>query len=113
MIKRPLPFLLFFPVIWIIFCGIGWSEDDKIEEEVHNIWAQQRSSYMQDKEYADSLGKNDRSSSAFAALAVSRDGNNLFTKDRLNEIRDRMKDTEDTTVSKERIYDEATQDRCD
>jgi hypothetical protein len=92
-------FLLTLPVLWAIFIGIGWTKDDKIEEEVYNIWTRQRSSFAKDKEYAAEVGRDTFGATSFAAMAIARDGENLFDRWRLEEIRQRMMETEGTTVS--------------
>ena len=49
--------------------------------------------------------------SSFAAMAISRDGGNLFTEERMEEIRARMKQAEETTVEHDgNIY--TWQDLC-
>eukprot|EP00525_Craspedostauros_australis_P007632 CAMPEP_0198134658 /NCGR_PEP_ID=MMETSP1442-20131203/60188_1 /TAXON_ID= /ORGANISM="Craspedostauros australis, Strain CCMP3328" /LENGTH=1556 /DNA_ID=CAMNT_0043795805 /DNA_START=403 /DNA_END=5073 /DNA_ORIENTATION=+ len=98
MAHQPWLFLAFLPILWIIFCSIGWTKGDKVEDEVNKIWIQQRSEYAKDKEYADSLGTNDLGSTAFFGLAASRDGDNMFTEDRLKELVARMQKTEATTI---------------
>lgn len=98
--KNMIPLFLFvLPAIWAVFVGVGWTQDDKIEKQVYNIWTRQRSGFAADKEYADEIGKGDGSASTFAALASARDGGNLFTPSRLEEIVARMQETEGTTVS--------------
>jgi hypothetical protein len=98
MVARPLPFLLFFPILWIVFCSVGWTRDNRVEDQVYNTWTQKRSAFAKNQEYATSLGANNLGATTFLATAVSRDGKNLFTEQRLNEIRDRMKLTEETTT---------------
>ncbi len=92
-------FLLFLPILWGVILGIGWSIEDKIEEEVYNIWTRSRSSLANDRDYARKLDRNHLQASSFAAMAVARDGQNLITKERLEEIRLRMEETERTSVS--------------
>lgn len=91
-------FLFWLPVLWAAFLGYGWSMDDKIEEEVYNIWTRQRSSFAQDQEYAQALDRATLGATSFAAMAIARDGKNLMTADRLDEIQLRMEETENTTV---------------
>jgi hypothetical protein len=95
-------FLAALPIMWVIFIAIGWSKDDKVEESVSNIWTRQRSSFNQDKDYAAEYDRDAFGATSFAALAVARDGENLFTPLRLEEIRKRMEETEGTTVSAQR-----------
>jgi hypothetical protein len=101
MVARPLPFLLFFPILWIVFCSVGWTYDkeNRVEVQVSNTWTQKRSAFAKDQEYVTSLGRNTLGATTFLATAVSRDDGIVFTKQRLNEIRDRMELTEQTTVS--------------
>jgi hypothetical protein len=98
MVTRPWPFLLVIPCILVVFAAVGWTRDDIIEEQVYNIWTPKRSEFSKDKEYADSLGVFESTISAFVAMAISRDGTNLFTESRLEEIRVRMVQVEATTV---------------
>jgi hypothetical protein len=92
-------FLFALPVLWIVFIAVGWSKEDRIETEVNAIWTRQRSSYKADLDYAEQLNADELGqSTSFAAMAISRDGANLFTPDRLEEIRLRMEETENTTV---------------
>jgi hypothetical protein len=74
------------------------SPQDIIEDQVTNIWIPTSGSYHNDVTYAASLGEDDLSTSSFAAMSISRDGGNLFTESRLNEIKARMEKTEKTTV---------------
>ena len=99
MAARPLPFILAMPIICIVLIAVGWTRDDLIEEEVYNIWVPRGSSFYKDRQYAESVGKERSSTSIFSALAISRDGGNLFTGDRLEEIRARMEYSEGATVS--------------
>jgi hypothetical protein len=49
-------------------------------------------------DYGAQLGRDDLAISSFAAMAIARDGKNLFTESRLEEIRARMEAAEGTTV---------------
>jgi hypothetical protein len=92
-------FLFALPVLWIVFIAVGWSKEDRIETEVNAIWTRQRSSYKADLDYAEQLSADELGqSTSFAAMAISRDEGNLFAPDRLEEIRLRMEETENTTV---------------
>ena len=62
------------------------------------LWIAQDGDYARDQDYASSLGVNDLGSSAFAALAIGRDGGNMLTAERLELVRQRMEETEGTTV---------------
>lgn len=95
-------FLITLPILWAIFVGIGWSKEDKVEESVYQIWTRQRSPYNQDKEYAAKYDRDNLGATTFAALAVARDGGNLFTPARLENIRKRMQETEGTKVRMKR-----------
>jgi hypothetical protein len=84
-----------------VFCSVGWTYDkeNRVEVQVSNTWTQKRSAFAKDQEYVTSLGRNTLGATTFLATAVSRDDGIVFTKQRLNEIRDRMELTEQTTVS--------------
>ena len=92
-------FLVTLPILWIVFIAVGWSKDDRVEDSVYNIWTRQRSSYKEDIDYASDYDRDRLGATSFAALAASRDGENLFTPDRLKQVMDRMEETEATTVS--------------
>lgn len=99
MTKIPTLYILFWPVLFALLIGFGWTRDDIIEERVVRIWIPTRGSYAQDTAYADKVGnRNTLGLTSFAAMAISRDGNNLFTASRLEEIRNRMERTERTTI---------------
>eukprot|EP00978_Attheya_sp_CCMP212_P025628 scaffold82799_cov44-Attheya_sp.AAC.2 len=102
MARFPWPWMLVLPVIFAILAGAGWSQDEIVETEVANIWIATSGDYYKDKEYRLSLlppGNSARGgASSFAAVASSRDGTNIFTADRLEEIRTRMEATESVTV---------------
>ena len=94
----PWPFLLIIPITFAIIIGFGWTTDDKVEAKIGRLWIKETGSYAQDQNYAESLGVGDLAQSAFAAMAISRDGKNILTTNRLEEIRDRMEQAESTTV---------------
>jgi hypothetical protein len=102
MARFPWPWMLVLPVIFAILAGAGWSQDDIVETQVANIWTATSGDYYQDKQYRLSLlppGNSARGgSSSFAAVASSRDGTNIFTPHRLEEIRTRMEAAESATV---------------
>jgi hypothetical protein len=98
MVARPWPFLLVIPCILVTFAAVGWTRDDVIEEEVYNLWVPKRSAFSKDKEYGTSVGLSESTITSFSAMAVSRDGTNLFTESRLEEVRARMVQVEATTV---------------
>ena len=98
MAKAPWPFLLFWPVVFCALIGLGFSQDDIIEDEIAKTWVPTRSDYAQDEKYSSQFGKGTVTVSSFAAMAIARDGGNLFTENRLEAIRARMEATEKTTV---------------
>jgi hypothetical protein len=98
---HPWFYMLFWPILFSFLIGFGWTQDDIIEDEVTNIWIPTSGSYHDDLAYAESLGENDLPTTNFAAMSIARDGGNLFTESRLNEIMARMEKTEQTTVRKE------------
>lgn len=103
MAVQPWPFAIVIPCILAVLIGVGWTRDDIIEEQVSSIWVPTRSSFKQDRDYAESLGKGETNVTPFLAMAKSRDGGNLFTESRLEEIRARMEQVEATTVSQNRL----------
>jgi hypothetical protein len=98
---HPWFYMLFWPVLFSFLIGFGWTQDDIIEDEVTNIWIPTSGSYHNDVSYAASLGEDDLPTSSFAAMSIARDGGNLFTESRLNEIAARMEKAEQTTVRKQ------------
>jgi len=98
MVTMPWPYLLIVPISYILLCGFGWAQDDYVEEEVNNIWTPKSGSYYGDKEYARGYGKDIISSSSMLGMAIARDGGNLFTESRLEEIRQRMERLEAVTL---------------
>jgi hypothetical protein len=99
MAMMPLPYLIILPAIFVVLIGVGWTQDNYIEEEVAKIWIPTSGDYAKNIAYAESLGEGDLATTNFAAMAIARDGGNLFTEERLQEIRARMEKTESTTVS--------------
>jgi len=98
MARMPWPYLIMMPAIYLILIGVGWTQDDFIEDKVSQIWIPTDGDYFKDQQYAERLGKNDLGATSFAAMAIARDGGNLFTESRLEEIRARMEKMEATTV---------------
>lgn len=99
MATYPWPYIVTLPVVFLFLICFGWLQDDIVEDEVTNIWIPTSGSYANDVKYAKDLGKDDLDASSFAAMSIARDGKNLFTERRLEEIRARMEKTESTTVS--------------
>jgi hypothetical protein len=95
----PWPYLFLLPIVLACLIGFGWSQDDIIEDEVNKLWIPQSGEYAQDKAYAQTLGQDTLGSSSFAAMAIARDGQNLFTASRLEEIRARMERAESVSVT--------------
>jgi hypothetical protein len=95
----PWPYLIILPAVFVVLIGVGWTQDSYIEEEVAKIWIPTRGSYAKNIAYAESLGEGNLATTNFAAMAIARDGGNLFTEERLTEIRQRMEKAESTTVS--------------
>ena len=102
MARYPWPFLVIVPLVFALFLGFGWTTEDRIEQEVSNLWIAQDGDYAKDQDYAESLGVNDLGSSAFAAVATARDGGNMLRAEHLEAVRSRMEETEATTVRQER-----------
>jgi len=100
MASKPWPFMIFWPVLFCCLIGFGWTRDDIIEDAVSNIWIPQSGDFANDVAYSETVGGagGGVGATAYAAMAISRDNGNLFTKERLEVIRQRMEDTERTTV---------------
>jgi hypothetical protein len=99
MATHPFLFLVVYPVACIVLMVIGFTRDGIIEDEVSNIWIPTEGTFAKDLDYAEGLGAAESLGTAsFAAMAIARDGGNLFRADRLAEIRARMEVTERTTV---------------
>lgn len=98
MSDHPWPFLIILPIAFILLIAFGWSSEDKIEQQVANLWIPRSGEYAQDQAFAAALGVDDLSASSFAAMAISRDAQNIMTAVRLEEIRARMQAAESTTV---------------
>lgn len=97
--KYPVVFCLVVPVVLTIITAIGFTRDDYVEDSVGEIWIPRGDQLAQNQDYLDSVGKQEFESTSFAAMSISRDGGNLFTESRLEEIRQRMDDVEHLTVS--------------
>jgi hypothetical protein len=99
MARMPWPFLIVVPVVFAFLIGFGWQTDEKVETSIVALWTAQEGDYAKDQRYARKMGSAEIAQSSFAAMAVSRDGKNIFTESRLEEIRSRMEATEGATVS--------------
>lgn len=104
MARRPWPFLLVLPVIFAVFTGVGWSRKDIVESDLDHLWTPTSGVLGRNKYYVDSLGVIPQTSSSYAAMAIARDGGNLFSESRLEEIRQRMDALEAATVSQRAIH---------
>lgn len=91
------PALVLLPVIFIVFIGVGFTRNDIIEDEVYNIWASEDSDFYKDRQYARDIGAESGASNMLA-LATTRDEGNLFTAERLEQLRARMEATETVKV---------------
>mmetsp|Transcript_5416 Transcript_5416/g.7833 ORF Transcript_5416/g.7833 Transcript_5416/m.7833 type:complete len:1444 (-) Transcript_5416:63-4394(-) len=103
MARMPWPFLFVLPVTFLVFIGIGFSQDDIVEKKVQNLWEPTRSDFVADKTVALKVREDNGvpvvgGSTGFSAMAIARDRGNLFEENRLNELRDRMEKVEATTV---------------
>ena len=98
MARHPVPFLIVIPVVFAFLLGFGWTVEDKVEDEVAKIWIAQDGNYAKDQDYAASFNSDDLTSTSFDAMAISRDGGNILTASRLEEIRTRMEESESVKV---------------
>lgn len=96
--KYPVVFCLAIPIVLTVITIIGFTRDDYVEDSVGEIWIPQGDQLAKNKDYLDSVGKAEFTSTSFAAMSISRDGGNLFTESRLEEIRERMDAVEHMTV---------------
>lgn len=99
MASMPWPYLVILPIAFLLLIGFGWTQEDYIEDQVALIWIPTEGDYALDVNYASSLGVDNSGATSFAAMSIARDGGNLFTESRLEEIRMRMEKAEGTTVS--------------
>lgn len=98
--SHPWIFVLFLPVLLTVFTAVGFTRDNYIEDQVSNIWIPTSNQLAKDNAYLKELHVQAFRSSSFAAMAIARDGKNLFTESRLEEIRKRMDSIEAMTVSR-------------
>jgi hypothetical protein len=95
----PWLFLVAIPIAYALLIYLGWkTTEDRVQELVSRLWIPDKGSYARDQRYAAGLGVEENSASAFLAIAYSRDGGNLLTSARLEEVRARMEETENTKV---------------
>lgn len=99
MAKVPVFFMLFWPAVFIVIVYFGWTKEDIIEDQVNNIWVPQKGQMKKNRDYSDENGLDGLQGSSFAAMAIPRDGKNLFTAERLEEVRARMEKAEGTTLT--------------
>ena len=95
----PWPFLVIMPILFAFLIAFGWTKDEKIEQSVEQLWIAQDGDYAQSKAYAAKYGFDKSPTTTFTAMSLSRDEDNLLTKERLEEIRSRMEATERVVVS--------------
>lgn len=96
--KQSWLFTVTLPLIYIVLLFLGLSRDDIVEEQISEIWIPKSGSFYKDKQYAKDVGVNLNPISTFLAMALSRDGGNIFTSTRLEEVRTRMEETESLIV---------------
>ena len=99
MAARPCIFMLFWPALCIAVIVWGWTQTgERVEDQVSAQWIPTRGAFAQAKAYGAEVLDQGFGATTFAAMAIARDGGNLYTEDRLNELRDRMQVTERVTV---------------
>jgi len=84
-----IPALLVLPAIFMVLIGVGWTREDIIKDSVYKLWASTGNENYKNKQYAADLDVR-RVTTSFLALAKIRDSGNIFSEERLREIRDRM-----------------------
>ena len=94
----PWPYLLIIPIAFALLIAFGWTTDDRVETDTSRMWIADEGSYARNQRYAKSLGIHESGASFFAAMATSRDGKNILTANRLEEVRSRMEKVENITV---------------
>jgi hypothetical protein len=118
MVQYPFVFMIVWPILCIVVIALGWTiTGDIVNDNVAQQWIPQRGSYADDLAYGlAASGGDDRGLGAttIAAMAIARhhrrgdgsaaDGsssstNNLFTANRLAQIRARMEAAETVQVS--------------
>ena len=92
--RYPWPFILIPTIALIALAIAGFSQDNIVEKDISKIWSATSGQFFKDRQYEQNvlLGSSGRQDvTTFSAMAVSRDGGNLFTSSRLDEINERMK----------------------
>ena len=100
--RNPWPFVFLPPIALITLVVLGFTQTDIVEKDINNIWTSTSGRFYDDVLYLKKIlnGTSGREEvSTFSALAVSRDGGNLFQASRLQEITERMKELANVTVS--------------
>lgn len=90
----PLPFALFMPIVCTVLMIYGFFMNAELEDEIAKIWIPVGTPYRRDSDYASSVSGSAKTSAGLA-IAISRDGGNLFTENRLAEVVARMSKVED------------------
>jgi hypothetical protein len=96
--RRPYLFCVVIPVIFTVLVAVGFTRDDYVEDRVGEIWVPTSDQSAENRDYLESIDKPEFTASSFAAMSISRDGGNLFTATRLEEIRQRMDAVENHMV---------------
>lgn len=96
--RYPYLFLSTLPLLFIVLIAVGLSRPVLVEEDIASLWIPSDGSYARDKKYAKEVGATD-TYSTFAAMALGRHGDNLFTEDNLHAIVERMQRIENIQVS--------------
>lgn len=100
MAARPLFFMLLWPSLCILIIALGWgTTENLVEDNVSEQWIPTRGVYAANQRYARSVsGDGGLGATTLAAMAIARDGGNLFTAERLETIRARMERAETIEV---------------
>jgi len=95
--RAPTGFLLFAPILCIILMIAG-ANVAQIEDDVSKIWALKSGDYYKDMEYQESVQTTSTGSGVIAAVAIPREGGNVFSSAYIDEIVDRHNKTEGIEV---------------
>lgn len=96
--KQPWIFCLLLPVVFVVLTAVGFTREDYVEDSVGHIWIPRSDKLVENEDYMKDVGVDEWGASSFAAMALSRDGGNLFSESRLEEIRMRMDAVEALTI---------------